>query len=597
MAFKSSDMIKEFQVAAHFAKLINQMSKKYIPTLLLSSVFRASAPFVNIIMPKFIIDELLGNPRIIVLSLYVVIIVLGNLLFNLINSSFDRKTEIINLTIEKNLEFSLGKHVMDIDYMKLEDSSVLNMKEEAMLPIKTQYAFQRMINSFTDIIKNIIIILALAAIMWMIGYEIIIFVIVIALLNSIVFNKLQKNQAELNLRLMPLNRKFMYYMNLIRDFSTAGDMRVYDMEPFISNKIDEFNESIVKSFKKIYSLQGMCEGICNILTQVQSIFIYSFMIYKVLAGALTVGWFLVGINISNEFSKSISDITNKFIEFRQMCRYLNLYVNFMKIPIDKKYDSQAKIDKKDIKIEFKNVYFKYSGSDDYVLKNISIVINDGDKISVVGANGAGKTTFIKLICRLCRPESGEILLNGLSIYDYKYDEYIDMISVVFQDFKLFAYSIKENITFENSTNVSDDIIEKIIEKVGLDKKISKLKNGIHTNVYKYFDENGTDLSGGEAQKLAIGRAMFKNSRIMILDEPTSALDPYAENEFYSDLNKYVKDMTTIYISHRLSSCLFCDTIVIFEKGEIVECGRHSELLMNKGKYFEMWNAQASYYIN
>ncbi|MBQ7428745.1 MAG: ABC transporter ATP-binding protein [Butyrivibrio sp.] len=252
------------------------------------------------------------------------------------------------------------------------------------------------------------------------------------------------------------------------------------------------------------------------------------------------------------------------------------------------------IEKKDHEIEFRHVSFAYPKTDRKILDDISIKIRPGEHLSIVGLNGAGKTTFIKLLCRLYDPTEGEILVDGVNIKEYDYKEYMQQIAPVFQDFKLFAFSMGENIAFDKAGNAK---ISKYTDLVGLKDLLGKLDNGFNTNIFKYFDEKGIEPSGGEQQKIAISRALFKDSPIVILDEPTAALDPLAEYEVYKEFHTLVGGKTAVYISHRLSSCKFCDKIAVFSEGHIAEYGTHDELInVPSGIYAEMFEAQAKYYV-
>ncbi|GCD10776.1 hypothetical protein Ctaglu_23990 [Clostridium tagluense] len=231
------------------------------------------------------------------------------------------------------------------------------------------------------------------------------------------------------------------------------------------------------------------------------------------------------------------------------------------------------------------------------MKNVSIVIKDREKLSVVGLNGAGKTTFIKLLTRLYEPTEGEVLLNGVNIREYDYKEYMKLLSVVFQDFKLMAFSIKENIALNSYETSKDEDIEKTLKEAGLEKDILKLPKGVNTHIYKTFEEDGIEFSGGQSQKIAISRALYKDAPIVVLDEPTAALDPIAEFEVYSKFKEIVGEKTAIYISHRLSSCKLCDRIAVFHNGEIIELGTHEELIKEQGSQYEsMYMAQSQYYV-
>lgn len=249
----------------------------------------------------------------------------------------------------------------------------------------------------------------------------------------------------------------------------------------------------------------------------------------------------------------------------------------------------------DFVISFNHVSFQYPGQEIYAVKDINVEIHSGTKLSVVGENGAGKTTFVKLLCRLYDPTEGEILCNGVNIRNIDYDKYMAIFSAVFQDYKLFSFSIRDNIVLNDDANVSDEKVNQLLRKVGLYQKISRLPKGIYTNIYKEFDESGIEPSGGEAQKIAIARAIARDSKIVILDEPLSALDPKAEHEIFEQFEDMVQNKTAIYISHRLSSSRSCDSILVFQNGSIIEMGTHQELMESGGKYAELYLMQADPY--
>ena len=244
-------------------------------------------------------------------------------------------------------------------------------------------------------------------------------------------------------------------------------------------------------------------------------------------------------------------------------------------------------------VEFRDVSFRYPDTDQWVLRHVNIKFRVGSRLAVVGMNGSGKTSFIKLLCRLYDPTEGEILLNGINIRKYRYDEYIRIFSVVFQDFKLLALPLGENVA--GSAEYDRERVKKCLSDAGFTQRLESLPKGLDTYLYKDLKEEGVDISGGEAQKIAIARALYKDAPFIILDEPTAALDPIAEAEIYSRFNDIMTDKTAIYISHRLSSCKFCDEIAVFHEGEIVQKGTHDQLVADTtGKYYELWNAQAQY---
>lgn len=256
------------------------------------------------------------------------------------------------------------------------------------------------------------------------------------------------------------------------------------------------------------------------------------------------------------------------------------------IPTEKRDDNEYEF-------EFHNVSFKYPASDEYVLKDINLKWRIGEKMALVGRNGSGKTTLIKLLCRLYDPTDGEITLNGINICKYSLEEYMDLFSVVFQDSKLFSFSLAENVAA--SMNYDSQRVIECVNRSGLSDRLKNMPQGIETCLYKDFDDKGVELSGGEAQKLELARAIYKGSPFVILDEPTAALDPIAENEIYIKFNEVIGTRTAIYISHRLSSCQFCDDIMVLDKGRLVEHGSHHELVAMGGIYSQMWQAQSEYY--
>ncbi|MDE7132893.1 MAG: ABC transporter ATP-binding protein/permease [Lachnospiraceae bacterium] len=292
----------------------------------------------------------------------------------------------------------------------------------------------------------------------------------------------------------------------------------------------------------------------------------------------------------------MSGLVSAMGNMRNNAAFLVPVFEFLDIP-NNMYQGSLTVEKRrdrKYEVEFRNVSFKYPGSENYALRNVSMKFEIGSRMAVVGMNGSGKTTFIKLLCRLYDPTEGEILLNGIDIRKYNYAEYMMIFSVVFQDFQLFALRLGENVASRivyDPGRVMDSL-----KKAGFAERFSELPDGIETYLYKDYDKKGVNISGGEAQKIAIARALYKDAPFIILDEPTAALDPIAEAEIYAKFNDIAGDKTAIYISHRLSSCKFCDLIVVFHEGAIIQQGTHDSLVSDEnGKYYELWHAQAQYY--
>lgn len=382
-------------------------------------------------------------------------------------------------------------------------------------------------------------------------------------------------------------------------YKNGKDVRIYGAQEILKH----WTKEQVNSKKNVAEVNKACADTIkeNIVGNIGSGLIeggaYIIVGILALAGVLTIGNVikLAGClkNLLNEIQSLAETLANSAIEARKTVstlEFLNISDEMYKgkLPVEKRSDNQYQI-------EFKNVSFKYPGTESYALKNFSMTLKIGEKLAIVGMNGSGKTTMIKLLCRLYDPDEGEILLNGVDIRKFKQDEYSRLFSVVFQDYQLFSFMLAENVA------VSEDYdrvkVENCLRQAGFDERLDTLEEGIKSYLYKDFEDSGIEISGGEAQKIAIARSVYKDAPFILMDEPTAALDPISEYEIYAGFDKMVGDKTAIYISHRLSSCRFCEKIAVFHEGELIQTGSHEELLKEEsGKYYEMWNAQAKYYV-
>lgn len=394
------------------------------------------------------------------------------------------------------------------------------------------------------------------------------------------------------------NRAFGAYGWFSDDISRAADIRLYRQDKITikyMRQADSFTEtcSLAKKFRGKFGLLSFVKfGVQNIGNGI----IYLFVCLKAWAGAFPIGSATQYIGAVTGVFMGVNSLLGALEEIRTNGKFLEDTFEFMDYPNNMYQGSLTTEKRRDThyEVEFKNVSFKYPGSETYALKNVNLKFKVGEKLAVVGMNGSGKTTFIKLLCRLYDPTEGTILLNGIDIKKYRYDEYMNIFAIVFQDFKLFAMPLGENVA--TSTDYDKEKVTKCLEKAGFSDRLKKLPKGLDTFLYKNLDKEGVDVSGGEAQKIAIARALYKDAPFVILDEPTAALDPVAEAEIYSKFNDIVGDKTAVYISHRLSSCKFCDEIAVFHEGAVIQKGTHEQLLADpKGKYYELWNAQAQYY--
>ncbi|MDE7249650.1 MAG: ATP-binding cassette domain-containing protein, partial [Lachnospiraceae bacterium] len=369
------------------------------------------------------------------------------------------------------------------------------------------------------------------------------------------------------------NRLFGFWLgHLGNDRSKALDVRIYRQDILSRSNLKKYNPFIPTS-KLAKASRGPMGGYQALSGAVSQIFVgaaYIFVALKALGGAFGVGRVVQYVSAIIALSGGLSMLIETLGNLKNNTPFLRTVFKFLDMP-NKMDQGDMAVDQnsgKGYEIEFRNVSFKYPGQEDYALRNVSMTFHAGQRLAVVGVNGSGKTTFIKLLCRLYDPSEGEILLNGIDIRKYNYQEYMRLFSVVFQDFKLLSFELGQNVA--GSMNVDLDKADQCLRDAGFGIRLDKLPQGLSTAIYKDFDENGVDISGGEAQKIALARALYKDAPFIILDEPTAALDPIAEFEVYSRMDQMIGEKSAVFISHRLSSCRFCNDIAVFHMGILIQ---------------------------
>lgn len=389
------------------------------------------------------------------------------------------------------------------------------------------------------------------------------------------------------------NAEGMYLGSVIGKESFAKDIRLFGIQEYLAEK-SKRGGMIGRVFTEYGIFIGKNNAKFSFMVQLLAGYIYIYVSVMAMSGSVSTGDVLMYAGAIITMMTGVQTAISKYNQIAYCNEYIKTYEEFINRP-NMHYDGTLPIEKRDdnrYELSFHKVSFKYPGSDNYILKDINLKFEIGEKLALVGLNGAGKTTLVKLLLRLYEPTEGEIKLNGINIEKYDYDEYVQIFSVVFQDFRLFDFPLDENIAV--SENVDTDKVKKVIELVGLTELVNNMPDKEGTLLY-HENGDGVSLSGGEAQKVAIARALYKDAPFVILDEPTAALDPVAEAEIYERFDTLVGGKTTIYISHRMSSCKFCDRIIVISDGTIKEEGTHSSLIQKAGLYAEMYNTQAEYY--
>lgn len=582
-------------VIRYFYGIAWRYEKPYFIILAVKILITGLSPFINIILPRYLIDELLGARRPPMLVAFVAAIVLLNLAVSSINNTVNHKNSRIRIRLDNKFDEMLAEKVMSMDYQNTEDHEVLTQLEKAKTGMSWYSGgIDGLSGNIISFISGIITFLGTVYIIGSLTPLLFAVLIAIILINMLITWQMSKRDARFRKELVGINRKFTYYFQVLKNFRYGKDIRIYNASGMILDRTNRYvKEDWGIQMKRVY-VNNRFTFLLSLFSAAQTGLLYGYLGLRVLVGQITIGEFQMLLGATNAFSSSLSGVINAVITASRNADFMNDYRIFMLQP-DKLHSGSRPVSlSEEHVLEFRNVSFKYPKAEQYSLRNISITLTPGRRLSIVGQNGAGKTTFIKLLCRLYDPTEGEILLDGVEIRDYDLEQYRRLFAVVFQDYRLLSFSIKDNISA--SASADEDRLHDAVRKAGFEERLEKLEKGADTPVYKHFDKEGVEFSGGESQKIAIARAIYKDAPVTVLDEPTAALDPMAEYDIYNRFNSLIGDKTAIYISHRLSSCRFCDSIAVFKDGSIVQYGPHDELVLDTdGEYHNMWSAQAQYY--
>lgn len=498
------------------------------------------------------------------------------------------------MIIKERIAKTLG-----MEYEALETPEMLDRLQKAKRATAGDWQGVQGMMTYMQVMGVQIISVTIAvAIMTTFNPWIILIIVVLSFAQFLFFDYIRKkDKKEMWDAMMPHWRKLEYMENVTTDFSYAKDIRLFGMQKYLAKKqIDVYDEELrhwIKSRQYWIYNTIFAHGI-SLLRQ---LIIIGWLVYSVVFNGLSIGNFTLYTASAAAFSNAINEILQALSALRERSAHTDDYRSFMDIPSADDKAQTIPIPPADkYTFEFKNVSFKYRGQEKYALKNVNLTLHAGEKLAVVGLNGAGKSTFIKLLLRLYDVTEGCILMNGTDIRKFDRKEYYELFAPAFQDVMVFAFPVAENVSMKEPFNTDKAEAEKMLRLAGLSDKLDKLEKGVDTELLKVLYDDGVDLSGGEKQKLALARALYKKSKIIVLDEPTAALDALAEFRLYQSFNELVGDRTAVYISHRLSSTRFCDRVAMFKDGEMVEIGTHDSLMEADGAYADMFRVQAQYYV-
>lgn len=569
-------------------------------------------PFISVWFTAQIVNEISSQRRFNTILLFILGAVLLNFICSLIKNILNHVCNEKEAQMWNWFEKIFSDKQMSLDFVDLENAAIQHQRQEAQ---ENLYMFgnglAQLFWGISALVRTLVyIVLSLAMTISLflsssrnrfIDHPIWILIILVC----IAIGGLSKSKATISendifmeycKNTVWFNRVFLFFgKELYMNPEKAKDVRIYSQNTVAEKMLDKLISHEKENQSDIVKM-ALYPAIAQIIIVFANAVCYLFVASKALFGAFGVGNIVQYVAVLSRLGEGLQELMYLLSDNEVYCTHLQNLFAYLDLP-NHMYQGSLTVEKRDDNeyyVEFKNVSFQYPNADAYALKHVNLKFKVGEKLAVVGMNGSGKTTFIKLMCRLYDPTEGEILLNGVNIKKYDYNEYTSIFSVVFQDFRLFSFSLGQNVSA--SASYDEDKVIECLKKAGFAEHLNSLPNKLNTFLYKDIDADGVEISGGEAQKLALARALYKNAPFIILDEPTAALDPISEYEVYSKFNEIAGTKTAIYISHRLASCRFCDKIAVFHEGEIIQLGSHEELLADSnGKYYELWNAQAQYY--
>ena len=556
---------------------------------------------LNSYAPKYVLSFIEDDLPFNTIIMYTVIICLIMMILDVISTTCYNSFEFEYRKTEGYVEKKRMDKLFHTDFKNMESPDFLDYAQRAKTALNRGKGFHGVLYQSRNFIAQGTLMILSAA---LIGIQNILMMIIFIVISfgivkiSSFFTK--RDKIKFSDAMAPTWRKMNYLESTTKNFDFAKDIRLFNMSNAFFNQLSGVNETYKELNRKHHNRMVLWEVSLGSVLIVQKILMYTWLVYNVVTGAYQISDFVLYVGLVSTFHASVGYVNWIYSDMRTNSLMINDYRNFVdwkedRETADEKDGHITEINLDKFEFRFENVSFKYPGHDNYVLKNVNLTIKNGAKLAVVGVNGAGKTTFIKLMMKLYEPSEGRILLNDVDIKEYNREEYFKLFSPVFQNVECFAMPIYQNISFAEEDKTDMNKINEVLEQSGLSEKINSYEKGIHTNLLKIFDKEGIDLSGGEKQRLAMARALYKDGKVVILDEPTAALDALAEDRMYREFENMIKGKTAVFISHRLGSTRFCDKIAMFEDGMIVEEGTHEELMEKNGKYAYMFGIQSQYY--
>lgn len=494
--------------------------------------------------------------------------------------------------INERVDRALG-----LNYQMLETPDVLDVHERATQATGgNNNGVEGMMNLMVTLGRNLVTVIVTFAAVLVLNWGLIICLIALGILQYLYYRKIiREDKREVWDKLAPMWRQANYMARITQDFDFAKDIRLFNLSDFLIEKQRQVfakREDRIDYSKELWFRHSV---VSQFLYLVIKGLIYAALFYAVLKKGMSIGSFTMYLALAFSFSDSLLQFLHRFGDYERASMEVDDFRSFMELDMAEEEDTIPIPKAQDYTIEFHDVCYRYLKQEKNAVDHLNMVLHPGEKLAVVGLNGAGKTTMIKLLLRLYDPTEGVITLNGVDIRKFKREEYYKLFSPVFQNIEVLAFPIAEHISMKVAEDTDRDRAQAAAVEAGLEEKIKALPKGIDSELLKIVDDNGVDLSSGEKQKLALARALYKAAPMVVLDEPTSALDALAEQQLYERFNHMIGDKSAVYISHRLASTRFCDRVAMFADGRMIEYGSHDELMEKGGEYARMFEMQAQYY--
>ena len=554
-----------------------------------------SATFLGIWLPSLIVSDLQGGVSINVLMASIIIISLGMLISKVIDAGMSQYLYRHGLSLTMYYDKLAFEKTMKIDYDLLESKDVRKLVGNVWGTLRNEFAIRWSVTSMPVLIISVFSSILYGVWLCRINYVLVSVLMLTVSVNAFLLKQVRDVHSENHKELSRYTRAVSYINSHSMERSDGKDIRIFQMQDWFLEKYDDAILGMERIYGKIhtqYFLRRFKELGFGFIAELLS---YGYLAYLMSEKRISVSEFVFSVGVVRTFLANFSRLIYMIQNLNNIHAFLTYIRKLLDLP-EKEERELFHIDRtKGVEIEFKDVSFRYPDADTEVLSNINITIHSNEKLALIGLNGAGKTTFVKLLCGFYKPTKGEIFVNGIPQSKYDRDEYMSLVSALFQDSMLFPVTVDENLTGSETEQTDTKRLEYVLKMSGFDKRYESFPQGGKTKMVREANENATDVSGGEKQKLLFARALYKMSPLMILDEPTAALDPIAENELYLRYGEAAKNRTVVFISHRLSSTRFCDRIALLEGTHIIEEGTHEELLLQNGRYAELFELQSKYY--